>query len=688
MTDRSGSSGDAAGLCASDAARVPERERVPMLRTRAAVATVAASLLAGLSPTLAPAHAAPVGAASRQEPSRDPATSRQQAFRDAAAEYGVPEPVLLGVSYLSSRWDANQGAPSVAAGYGPMHLTDARTALAAARPHHGAGTEDPRGDDARPAGPPAEPAPAPPTEAAQTVDEAARLTGLPAATLAADPDANVRGGAALLARYQRELGLPAGGDAGSWYGAVARYSGAEGRQAARRFADEVFTLVRSGAHRVTDDGQEVSLPPSPEIAPRMEQVDRLGLPEAAGGRNAECPRSLACEWIPAPYQKLGEPPTSYGNHDLASRPRDLKIDYIVVHDTEATYDTTLRLVSDPAYVSWHYTIRSSDGHIAQHVRHKDVAWHAGNWYINSKSIGIEHEGFLATAGRWYTEAMYRSSAALVRYLAKRYDIPLDRAHIIGHDNVPGTLPGNVAGMHVDPGPYWDWGHYFELLHRPFKPTGGPGGLVTIRTDYARHRPRYTGCQAAGTDCPPHGSASVWLHTAPAHNAPLVRDIGRRPNGESTYEVYDHGARATTGQQFALAGRRGDWTAIWYLGQLAWFHNPPGRPTAVEATGYVVTPKPGAAAIPVYGRAYPEPEAFPAGVPVQTITPLQYTIAQGQRYAAGLATRGEYYYSTTFDVATHRVVRGRLLYYQIQLGHRIAFVKAADVDLLPSAGKLH
>ncbi|MFC4584780.1 peptidoglycan recognition protein family protein [Sphaerisporangium corydalis] len=713
-----------------------------MRGTLTVAASVAASLLVALPTYAAPAtapgvpvpaagslHAAVPGAPAFPAAPADPANSavpatpaspaaptaaRQAAFKVAAGRYGVPESVLLGVSYLESRWDANRGVPSVTAGYGPMHLTDARAALPGT-PHHSEGAEDPRGDDARPAKPASSPpastasaappasgsasaAPvtsgntgaAPPVDGAQTVDEAARLSGLPAERLVTDPDANLLGGAALLARYQKDLadakdpGLAASRDPADWYGAVARYSGADDVQTARQFADEVFSVLREGASRTTDDGQQVSLPAGPEIAPRMDQVDRLGLREAEA-RNTECPKRLACEWFPAPYQKLSEDPGDYGNHDLSDRPHNQRIQYIVLHDTEETYDRTLKLVADPTYVSWHYTIRSADGHIAQHVKARDVAWHAGNWYVNAKSIGIEHEGFLAKAGSWYTEAMYRSSARLVGYLAKRYDIPLDRAHILGHDNVPGTVPGTVAGMHVDPGPYWDWGHYFALLHRPFKSTGGAhGGLVTIRTDYAHYRPRYTGCDQAGVDCPPHGSASVWLHTEPSDSAPLVKDIGRRPGGESTYDVSDHGARATTGQQYALAGREGDWTAIWYLGQLAWFRNPREAPTAVNATGLIVTPKPGRGPVPVYGRAYPEPEAYPAGVPVQAITPLQYVIPQGQRYSVGLVARGEYYYAVTFDPATHTVVRGRTLYYQIQLGHRVAFVKADDVNILPSA----
>ncbi|MFC4529414.1 N-acetylmuramoyl-L-alanine amidase [Sphaerisporangium dianthi] len=606
-----------------------------------------------------------------------PRAERQEAFRAAAARYGVPEKVLLAVSYLESRWDAHQGLPSVTAGYGPMHLTDPRRALRLTGPHDALHPTGPRRTSHR-----AGPRRVSHRAGRGTAEEAARLTGISADRLVRDPGANILGGAALLARHQRDLGLPMSPRPADWSGAVARYSGATGAGDARHFAGEVFSLLRTGAGRITDDGRQVWLSPSPEIAPHMEHVDRMGLREG-GNRNTDCPANLACEWLPAPYREL--PGGGYGNHDLSDRPREHRIEYIVIHDTEETYGKTLRLVDDPTYVSWHYTIRSSDGHIAQHVRTRDIAWHSGNWYVNAKAIGIEHEGFLAKAGAWYTEAMYRSSARLVRYLARRYGIPLDRAHILGHDNVPGTVPGSVAGMHVDPGPYWDWGHYFALMGSPFKATGGAhAGLVTIRTDYARHRPRYTGCEEPGEDCRPHGSASVRLHTAPGHGKPLVRDVGRRSGGRSTYGVHDHGARATTGQQYALAGRKGDWTAIWYLGQRAWFHNPHDAPTAVNAGGLIVTPRPGRASVPVYGRAYPEPEAYPKGVPVQPIVPLQYMIPRGQRYAVGLATHGEYYHSTTYDETAHRLVRGRTLYYQVQLGHRVAFVKADDVDILPSS----
>ncbi|WP_435175969.1 N-acetylmuramoyl-L-alanine amidase [Actinacidiphila sp. bgisy145] len=653
---------------------VSGRPPAPARRARAAVAVAAAAALLPLFGTGTAAHA-------------DASGALQRAFADAAGKYGVPRSVLLGVSYMESRWDGHQGVPSVTGGYGPMHLTDARTALTDHPVRQaGDGGDDGRGDTSRPLitrTQAAAPATASFPANLTTVDRAAALTGLAAADLRERPAANVAGGAALLAAEQRRLGEPLSADPADWYAAVARYSGADDRGTADSFADDVFDVIRQGQARTTDSGQRVVLAARPGLAPAAGQAARVGL-RADDTGPAECPPGLGCEWVPAPYQETGG--GDYGNHDLADRPQDIKIDTIVIHDTEGSWDTSLKLVQDPTYLAWHYTVRSSDGHVAQHVPVKDVGWHAGNWYTNAKSIGIEHEGFLTDPDAWYTEAMYRSSARLVRYLAQKYDVPLNRQHILGHDNVPGPTGAYVPGMHTDPGPYWDWGHYMALLGAPVVPTAGPwGGEVTIDPDYAANQPAYTGCATAGAACPAHGSEAVRLYTAPSQDAPLVRDVALHgAGGASTTDVNDVGARASTGQQYAVAGRQGDWTAIWYLGQKAWFRNPASAPTAVDATGLVVTPKKGLASVPVYGRAYPEASAYPAGVPVQALTPMPYTIPAGQRYVVGGRVHGEYDYSVTFDTASHQVVRGTNVYYEIQLGHRVEYVLASDVTLLPSA----
>ncbi|KAA9162862.1 N-acetylmuramoyl-L-alanine amidase [Amycolatopsis acidicola] len=598
-------------------------------------------------------------------------SGRQQAFAAAAEEFGVPEPVLLGVSYLKSRWDHNAGTPSTGAGFGPMHLTDLRT-VASGGSHHDKGSEDPRGDTARPALAPRAPEAAAPTPALQTVDLASSLTGADPATLRTDPTQNIRGGAAVLAQYQRELGVTSANPA-DWYGAVAKYSGATDSTAAASFADEVYSVITGGMSRVTDDGQSVRLD-AVSVTPARTQLRSLALPAAAPGA-VEAPSGVSAEWIPAPYQELEG--GGYGNYDKAERPQSQRITHIVIHDTECGYDAALALVQDPTYLGWHYTLRSTDGHIAQHIQTKDVGWHAGNWYVNAKSIGVEHEGYGAQA-TWYTEAMYRSSAKLVRYLAGKYGIPLDRQHILGHDNVPGTTPSTVAGMHWDPGPYWDWAHYFDLLGAPFAAwPKQQTGLVTIKPDYASNHPAFTGCDGAGSVCPVRGSSAVVLRTEPSDDAPLLADPGLHPDGSpSTMDVSDVGSRVSTGQQYAVAEVRGDWTAIWFLGQKGWLRSASTQP----ALGLVVTPKQDLATVPVYGRAYPEASAYPSGIPPQDITPLQYTFSAGQRYAAGPVLDAEYFSATTFDPASHVVVRGETKYVQIQFGHRVAYVKLDDVSL--------
>ncbi|MDT0306814.1 N-acetylmuramoyl-L-alanine amidase [Streptomyces sp. DSM 44917] len=154
------------------------------------------------------------------------------------------------------------------------------------------------------------------------------------------------------------------------------------------------------------------------------------------------------EWIPA----------SPANYRRANRPRDYTIDRVVIHMPEATYPITLRVFQDPGHgSSTHYVLRSSDGHVAQLVRELDVAYHAGNRSFNERSIGIEHEGW-ADEPSYLTDAMYESSARLVADICRRYEIPVDREHILGHNEVPDVI-------RTCPGPHWDWDRYMGLVRR-------------------------------------------------------------------------------------------------------------------------------------------------------------------------------------------------------------------------------
>jgi len=401
----------------------------------------------------------------------------------------------------------------------------------------------------------------------------------------------------------------------------------------------------------------------------------------------DCPRSLDCEWLPAPYESLSDDPGDYGNHDLGDRPNGPSIDYIVIHDTEGSYDGTVGLVTDPTYLAWNYTIRSSDGHVAQHLDPKDVGWHAGNWYVNMHAIGIEHEGYAAD-GAWYTEEMYESSAKLVKHLAAEYGIPLDRAHIIGHDQVPALRGSGVPAMHWDPGPYWDWEHFFDLLGAPLKKgtTGNKhGDVVRILPGFEGNTQTLTGC--GDTACDTDGTNFVALHTEPSEDSPLVPDPGLHPGAAaSTTTVSDIGPRATAGVDYAVAERRDGWTAVWYLGAKAWFRDPIEAPASRSVkNGQWITPKAGLASIPVYGAAYPEASAFPEGISVAAQTPVSpYAILAGQRYAlADADVSTDYYKAVTFSPDTpndHVDIPGQEQFLLISYGHRQYYVKAADVEI--------
>lgn len=171
-----------------------------------------------------------------------------------------------------------------------------------------------------------------------------------------------------------------------------------------------------------------------------------GTSAGAGAGPAAVDYPLA-EWAPA----------SPSNYTASDRPRTYPLDHVVLHVTQETYSRTVSIFQNPQKkVSAHYLVRSADGHVAQCVREHDVAWHAGNWSYNTRSIGIEHEGWVDQPS-YFTDALYEESAKLTAAICTRYRIPKDRAHIIGHYEVPGT-------DHTDPGPNWDWVRYIRLVN--------------------------------------------------------------------------------------------------------------------------------------------------------------------------------------------------------------------------------
>ncbi|WP_253195137.1 peptidoglycan-binding protein [Streptomyces sp. MP131-18] len=408
-----------------------------MSRRSAPPRRIGVTALAGaaLAALLAPAQ--PAAATDAADAATAPVTA---AFGEAAAQYDVPRDLLVAVGYGESRLDGHDGLPSQARGYGVMHLVS--------NPTH------------------------------RTLETAAAETGLPVAELRQDTAANIRGGAAVLREYADTLGLSPHdrADLDAWYPVVAQYGGATEDSTARLYADTVYELLRDGVRAPVGGGETV------EVTPRAVAPERGRY--ATAGPVALSEDYPAARWVPAHEANYASGRTQ-------------SISAVVIHVTQGSYAGAISWFQNPdSQVSAHYVIRSSDGEVTQTVRDADTAWHArsGNPY----SIGIEHEGWVDEPA-WFTDAMYRSSAALTSHLADRHGIPKDREHILGHVEVPGN-------DHTDPGPHWDWDYYMELVG------GDPGEPGAPELDF----PAYS--SLAEGESGPQVAALQHLLTTNGHDA--------------------------------------------------------------------------------------------------------------------------------------------------------------------------
>ncbi|MFI9834473.1 N-acetylmuramoyl-L-alanine amidase [Streptomyces sp. NPDC051913] len=620
--------------------------------------TIAASVLATSGLLISPLTAS---AATSHGSASEASTSRQQAFRSAAAEYHVPPGVLLALSYQESRWDSHGTQASTDGGYGVMHLTDVTPDMLAGGAAGAVGRADLKSLAADPA--------------LHTLQKAAELTGLSTRELRADDVANIRGGAALLASYEKQLvgGTPS--DAAQWYGAVARYSQSQQEAGAAAFGDRVFATLRSGASVTTQDGQRVRLDADRAIVAAPSQRAALREKATTAGTDPECPPAVRCTFV------AGSP----AGGQVSSRPANgIRIDTIVIHDLESTYDAGVAGLANPTNTASTHYVMSSDGAVTQMVHTKNIAFHAGNYSTNLHSIGIEHEGFAVQGAAWYTEAQYEATASLVQYLAARFDIPVDRQHIIGHDNVAGPNSALVSGMHWDPGPSWDWAHFMTLLGAPANGMAGvpqPGDVVTINPPFAQNVQTVQVCPSDDptgqtTACTERQQPAdfVFLRTAPSETAPLFGDQAIHGTAAGTDRINDWGSTAQSGQQFVVADTQDGWTAIWYGGAKVWFHNPDGANTKISYGVQVVRPA-GTGPVSLYGSSYPDKAEYPAGLGASTQAPLNmYAIPAGQAYVATAepAATDDYFPSSG------AVVIGGKQMYTIQFNHRVALVYAGDV----------
>ena len=90
---------------------------------------------------------------------------------------------------------------------------------------------------------------------------------------------------------------------------------------------------------------------------------------------------------------------------------------------------------------------------------------------------------------------------------------------------------------------------------------------------------------------------------------------------------------------------------------------------------------------MYGRALPEEDAYPEEMEEQPEpSPLPYTLRAGQRYVTKSSVLGSVLEQATDGDSLSTVVQGDEEYYEIQLGHRLAYVRARDVDVVTASAE--
>jgi N-acetylmuramoyl-L-alanine amidase len=265
-----------------------------------------------------------------------------------------------------------------------------------------------------------------------TLGKAAKLTGLSEGRLKNDRSANIKGGAAFLSDL---VGKTKPKRLDGWQEALTQYADTN------LYASQVYGVLKGGASLTISTGERLKLSPQDVEVPQVytAKSSAIDYPQA--------------EWRPA----------ASCNYTNSNREASYDVRKIVIHVAEGSYSGTISWFENcAAQASAHYVVNRKGG-MAQCVRNEDIAWHAGWWDTNTHSIGIEHEGFIDNPA-WFTGSMYHTSARLSAWCCRKYEIPIDRKHIIGHDQVPGCSgSGGGVHCHTDPGPYWNWKKYMRLI---------------------------------------------------------------------------------------------------------------------------------------------------------------------------------------------------------------------------------
>lgn len=178
--------------------------------------------------------------------------------------------------------------------------------------------------------------------------------------------------------------------------------------------------------------------------------------------------------MPRPITQCPAHPSNYRYGRALGPPR-----LLVIHTMQGTAKGTAAWFAQDHHAagqgasSAHYGVTAA-GEVLQFVDEHDTAFHAGNSEVNALSVGIELEGDCAKPDN-FTPAMIAALLELAHDLCDRYGIPVARATVMGHCDVPDARAGHRgelggAGHHTDPGPYFPWRDFLIALAGAHSPT--------------------------------------------------------------------------------------------------------------------------------------------------------------------------------------------------------------------------
>ncbi|MDD5090731.1 MAG: N-acetylmuramoyl-L-alanine amidase [Candidatus Wallbacteria bacterium] len=345
----------------------------------------------------------------------------KETIASAASEFKVPAMILEAVACVENTWV--QIGPSIDRGWGMMHLVE--------------------------------------NDYCDTLGEAAELLGIDRQTLKDDWRQNIRGAAALLARYSE--GRLDVSDISSWIGPLKKLSGLRNEELQEMQALRYFETMARGETVVNLLNQKVAISPERSI-----DLTRLQSQFKAYSRDSRKTGEVGVDY-PGAVKKFTQ-------HNHLKR-RIHKIDTWVNHYVGVgTYAGAISWFLNPeAKACAHFVIRNTDGEITQVLPVADTAWHCTRkvkpkgGMNNPRSIGVEHEVNVTRASTWTWNSlpMLKSSAKLAKFFCDKYDIPYTYGcpGIIGHKDMPGCstdCPGNM--------PWEKWWNLLtgttEISHEP------------------------------------------------------------------------------------------------------------------------------------------------------------------------------------------------------------------------------